>query len=387
MKTKKVAVLDIGSDAITLVMQDKYTDSYTFRAVQEYDGFYNGEFFDPQGLFKVVSNLISECEKSTFTKVKQILVGVPGEFSAVVTSKVQNDLGINRKVMELDVDALYDLGKPDSGDHVCISASPIYFELDDGTCTITPVGATTKKLKCLMSYVVAEKSFTALFDQIAEELGLSFTYASGIQAEVMYVVPEQLRDEGVILADVGYTTTSVAYAIGDGVAHMLSFSLGAGHIAADISEIKEIPYAHALALVDRINLNIDASDEDEYAVSVGQEIAYYKIKEINEIASARIENIADMIGKAIRNSYYDVSLNTKVLLTGSGISQIPGAREIVARLTSRQVEILAPDILQFNKPKFSQVAGLLVVQQRQLMQKRRTNKFINSIKEIISRRK
>ena len=63
MKTKKVAVLDIGSDAITLVMQDKYTDSYTFRAVQEYDGFYNGEFFDPQGLFKVVSNLISECEK------------------------------------------------------------------------------------------------------------------------------------------------------------------------------------------------------------------------------------------------------------------------------------------------------------------------------------
>lgn len=381
MKTKKVAVLDIGSDVITLVMQDKYTDGYTFRAVQEYDGFYNGEFFDPQGLFKIICNLVSECEKTTFTKIKDVLVGVPGEFSAVVTANVQNDLGINRKIMEMDVDALYELGKPTSGDHVCISASPIYFELDDGTCTITPVGATSKKIKCLMSYMVAEKSFTTLFDQIAEELGITFTYASGIQAEVMYVVPEQLRDEGVVIADVGYTTTSVAYAIGDGIAHALSFSLGSGHISADISEIMNIPYHHALALLDRINLNINAYESDEYCVSVGQEIAYYKVKEVNEIAKARIENIAEMIGKAIRSSYYDVNLKTTVLLTGSGLTQIPGAKEIVARLTSRQVEIIAPDLMQFNKPKYSQVAGLLMVQKRQLMQKR-TNNFINRIKEF-----
>ncbi len=386
MKTKKVAVLEVGSDAITLVMQDKYTDSYTFRAVQEYDGFYNGEFFEPQDLFRVIGNLIAECEKSTFTNIKKILVGVPGEFSAVVTAKVESDFGVARRVMEVDVDALYDKGKPTSDGHVCISASPIYFELDDGTCSITPVGSVTKRLRCLMSYMVAESSFTSLFDKIAEELDVEFTYASSVQAEVMFVVPENLRDEGVILADVGYTTTSVAYAIGDGIAHALSFSLGAGHIAADISEVKDITYDHALALLDRLNLNIAASPNDEYCVSVGQEIAYYKISEINEIASARIENIAETIGKAIRSSYYDVNLNTKVLLTGSGIAHIPGAKEIVARLTSKQVEILAPDVMQFDRPKYAQVAGLLMVQKRQLNQKR-ANNFINRIKEIISRRK
>ena len=147
MKTKKVAVLDIGSDAITLVMQDKYTDSYTFRAVQEYDGFYNGEFFDPQELFRVIESLVAECEKTTFSKIQKLLVGVPGEFSAVVTAKVESDFGMQRKVLEKDIDALYDKGKPETGDHLCISASPIYFELDDGTCTITPVGAVTKKLR------------------------------------------------------------------------------------------------------------------------------------------------------------------------------------------------------------------------------------------------
>lgn len=386
MKTKKVAVLDIGSDAITLVMQDKYTDSYTFRAVQEYDGFYNGEFFDPQELFRAVESLVAECEKTTFSKIQKLLVGVPGEFSAVVTAKVESDFGMQRKVLEKDIDALYDKGKPETGDHLCISASPIYFELDDGTCTITPVGAVTKKLRCLMSYMVAETSFTALFDQIAEQIGVEFTYASSVQAEVMYVVPDYLRDEGVVLADVGYTTTSVAYAIGDGIAHSLSFSLGAGHIAADISEVKEIPYTHALALVDRLNLNIAASPTDEYCISVGQEIAYYKVSEINEIAKARIENISEMIAKAIRSSYYDIGPNTKVLLTGSGISQIPGAKEIVQRLTSKYVEVLAPDLMQFNKPKYSQVAGLLMVQQRQLMQKN-THTLINKIKEIITGRK
>ena len=299
MKNKKVAVLDITSDRITLVMQDKYADNFTFRSSQSYDGYYNGEFLcDPSELFKIIESLVTECEKATFTKLTDIMVGVPGEFTAVSCKSVSNTLGMERKVTARDVDVLYEIGKPESDTHVCISASPIYFELEDGTCTITPVGGVTNVLKCLMSYVVCERSFTALFDKISEEIGVKFTYASSLLAEVMYVVPESLRDYGVVLADVGFTSTSVAYARGDGIAHALSFSLGGGHVIGDLYEVKEMPFNHATALLDRINLNIAATAQDEYSVSFGSEIAYYNVNEINEVAIDRIENIADMIGQA-----------------------------------------------------------------------------------------
>ncbi len=377
MKSKKVAVLHIASDVITLVLQDsKYTDNYVYSAEQEYDGFFNGEFLDTEGLFKVIGNLIADCEKSTFTKITSLLVGVPGEFTAVITKNLENELGMHTKITEKDIDDLYHLGNPEDQTYMSLSAAPIYYELDDGACLIAPpVGFSTKTLKCLMSYTVCERNFTDLFDKIAATLGVTFNYTSSLHAEAMYVIPENLRDEGVVLVDVGYTTTSVAYVIGDGLAHALSFSVGKALVASDICEVKNISYNYALALVDRINLNIVPQDGDEYYLSVGQEIARYNVKEINEIAIARVENIAEMIDKAIQNSRYEIPSESRVLLTGSGLSSIAGAREIIAKILKKNVEVLYPDFMQFSKPKHAQLAGLVALEQKALLQKNSNNIF------------
>ena len=54
MTPKKAAVLDIGSDCITLVIQDnKYADNFIFKASAAYDGFMDGEFFDVSGCWSV----------------------------------------------------------------------------------------------------------------------------------------------------------------------------------------------------------------------------------------------------------------------------------------------------------------------------------------------
>ncbi|MBR2479691.1 MAG: hypothetical protein IKB56_00095 [Clostridia bacterium] len=387
MSNKKVAVLDIASDLITLVVQDsKFVDSYTFRASREYDGFYDGEFLDKEGFFKVIASLVNECEKATFTKIQDVLVGVPGEFTAVTCRDVAIDLGSKRKVTEKDEERILKEGEPKGSAYTCITASAVYFELDDGSMEISPSGRETQILKSLVSYITCDNSFINLLNGVAEQLGLRFNYTSSVNAELLYVCPDSLRDEGVILADVGYTTTSVAYGCGDGILHALSFSLGSGHIAADLLECLGLPYEHAYALVDKINLNIAPGEDDTYCVSAGSGMAYYKVKEVNEVASYRISNIAEMILKAINLSPYPVADDTILLLTGSGIAHIPGAKEIVAKMTGKQVEILTPDIMQLNKPKYSQVAGLLVVQQMQLKQKKNFN-LMNFIKDKLSWRK
>ena len=387
MSNKKVAVLDIASDVITLVVQDsKFVDNYTFRASREYDGFYDGEFLDKEGIFKVVASLVNECEKATFTKIQDILVGVPGEFTAVTCKDVVIDLGSKRKITEKDEERFLKEGEPKGTSFTCITASAVYFELDDGTMEYALSGQETQILKGLVSYITCENSFINLLDSVAEQLGLRFDYTSSVNAELLYVCPNNLRDEGVLLADVGYTTTSVAYGCGDGILHSLSFSLGSGHIAADLLEYLGVPYEHAYALVDKINLNIAPREDDVYCISVGSEMAYYNVKEVNAVANYHISNIAEMILKAIKRSVYPVQDDTLLLLTGSGIAHIPGAKEIVAKITGRRVEILAPDNMQLSKPKYSQVAGLLVVQQKQLKQKNNFN-FITFIKDKLFRRK
>ncbi len=387
MSNKKVAVLDIASDVITLVVQDgKLADNFNFKASREYDGFYDGDFLDKEGLFKVVASLVGECEKATFSKIQEVLVGVPGEFTAVTCKEVAEDFGVRRKITERDEENLLQRGEPKGASFTTISASAVYFELDDGTAIVTPSGAESQSLRAMVSYITCENSFVNLFNAIAEQLGLRFNYTSSVHAELMCVCPDDLRDRGVILVDVGYTTTSVAYAYGDGILHSLSFSLGSGHIAGDLFDVIGIPYHHAYALLNTINLNVHPRSDDAYVVSIDGEMAYYNVNEVNEVAIARVRNIAENVIKALNLSEYPIGDDTVVLLTGSGIAHIAGAKEQVSTILNRVVEILVPEVMQFNKPRYSQLAGLISVQQRQLKQKK-TFDLINLIKDKLFRRK
>ena len=387
MSNKKVAVLDIASDVVTLVVQDgKLADNFNFKASREYDGFYDGEFLDKEGLFKVVASLVSECEKATFSKIQEVMVGVPGEFTAVTCKEITEDFGVRRKITERDEEKLLHKGEPKGASFTTISASAVYFELDDGTAIVTPSGAESQTLRALVSYITCEKSFVSLFDAIAEQLGLRFRYTSSVHAELMCVCPDDLRDSGVILVDVGFSTTSVAYAYGDGILHALSFSLGSAHIATDMMDVLGIPFEHALSILEKINLNVYPRVDDAYSVAQNGVMASYSIKEVNEVAIAKIRDIAENVIKALNLSEYPVGDETMVLLTGAGIAHIPGAREQFSTVLSRVVEILIPEVMQFNKPRYSQLAGLLTVQQRQLKQKK-TLDFINIIKDKLFRRK
>src|SRR5699024_1668155 len=91
---------------------------------------------------------------------------------------------------------------------------------------------------------------------ISEYAGVRFEYMSDMLSEVMYVVPEHMRDAGALVVDAGYISTGIAYAYGDGILGLKSFSMGKGHIAAELTMQAGIPYDIALKLVDKLNFNL-----------------------------------------------------------------------------------------------------------------------------------
>ena len=108
MKSKKEAVLNIGSEKLSLVVIDeKYPTSFIYESFKEYSGYQNGEFLEKHELFSTLSSMIQESEAAIFSKLENILIGVPGEFTITSVRDVQTQLSqTRRKVQPKDAQGL-----------------------------------------------------------------------------------------------------------------------------------------------------------------------------------------------------------------------------------------------------------------------------------------
>jgi cell division ATPase FtsA len=271
MKSKKEAVLNVGSEKLTLVVIDeKYPTSIVYELCKEYAGFQNGQFFEKHELFSVLSSMIQECEAAIFSKLESILVGVPGEFTITVIKDIQTQLSqTRRKIYPKDAhELLLNAASEVPDGFIPINASPIFYILDSSEKTLNPEGSYAQYLGAKVSLVLCEKYFTDLFSNIFESIGRDIEYTSTLLAETMFLLPHTARDRGAFLLDVGYISSSLAYSKGDGILFSKSFSLGGGYIAADLMQLLDIPYEHAYILKSKINLNLNPMNSDMYYISV-----------------------------------------------------------------------------------------------------------------------
>ena len=65
---------------------------------------------------------------------------------------------------------------------------------------------------------------------------------------------------------------------------------------------------------------------------------------------------------------------------------MPGAKEIIERVTGREVEKAVPDIVPFNRPGYAALAGLINAQRKKITRREGAMGFINTIKDKLLRR-
>lgn len=368
MKSKKEAVLNIGSEKLSLVVIDeKYPSSFIYESFKEYSGYQNGEFLEKHELFSTLSSMIQESEAAIFSKLENILIGVPGEFTITSVRDVQTQLSqTRRKVQPKDAQGLLLHAAPEATDKfIPINASPIFYVLDGNEKTLNPEGSYAQYLGAKVSFILCEKYFIDLFSSIFESIGRKIEYTSTLLAETMFLLPHTARDRGSFLLDIGYISTSLAYSKGDGILFLKSFSLGGGFIAADLMEVLKIPYEHAYALKSKINLNLNPINSDMYYITVNDGNYAYPIKKVNEIATARVQDICNYVKQAIGLLPYDTHEFTTVYLTGSGFDNVVGSREILSKIIEMNVEIIGPSLIQYDKLSYAGLSSLLSLKRSQ----------------------
>ncbi len=380
-----VAVLDVRSGSVTVLIGERgVNNTFVFKGIhsEEYDGYADAEFFDLKGLQRAVFTALEEVERSRGERIREIYVGVPGEFLKVATKLHLISFQKKRRVVPYDLRALFEGGFEGVQGYTLIKTGAIWYVTSDKRRSIDPVGMISDSLEGYLSYFLAENRFIEIFRNMLGEYGIKKVYFLPTSlAEAMYLIPSETRDEYAILLDIGKMSMTFSIVGGNGILYQNACSAGGGHVVAQLytDGATDIPFEIAEKMVGKINLS-SKDDENSVIEYVDQDKIYtLPMNFLKERIKDGLDLICEVINKCLELCD-DKSIDYKpILLTGEGITGIRGVREHLSARLNRVVEIVAPRLPYYNKATRSSLLSLL----NMALETRRENnlfyKFFNAI--------
>lgn len=362
-----IAAIDFGtSKIVTLVAETSGTQRCDIigAGISQYDGFLEGEWNNPLLLNESIGKSIAEAEMQARRKIREINVGVPGEFTRVyaiettVTIQGADPRVTARHVEKIFVNADKQLS-PVRG--VVVHRSPAWFMVDGGKKTLEPVGMKGTELKALVSFVVADAFF--LDDVMARLRDMSITvsgFFSSSTGEAMLYLLEEDRDRTAILIDIGYLCTDVMAVEGDAVIFQKTLPVGGGHIAADIAEGLSIPLASAEQIKRDYVYSISTINQT-YAVSSGDGLKTetFTQDQVAAVLEPRVDEIAEMIKECVAESGLKLGNWSAIYLTGGGLSLNRGGRDYLAGKLDKPVRETIKRTIKLSSPIYASAMGLM----------------------------
>lgn len=362
---ENTAILDIGSSTVVALVGEHGANG-TFKILGKgdvsYTGFQNSEFLELENLKFAIGHAISNAEISSDSKVSGVYIGVPGEFCAVVTKKIELSFPKQKKISSFDVQNIFNTAKSQvqDPDYTVINKAVVYYEIDGNKKVADVVGVKSKTLTGNISLILAQKHFVSIMKAIFSDLKIPVLgFISSNFAECLYMFEPSVRDRYALLVDVGFITTNVMLARGDGLLFLNSFSLGGGYITSDLSECLKINFNQAERLKHKIILGWSPTSSDTYGVDGDETIQTYSAIATNEIATDRIEMICDYILACLDNCNYDLPEFLPIHITGGGFNFIQGIKPVLTKKLKRQVLLISPKLPNVNRPDYSSEVGLL----------------------------
>lgn len=363
-----IAAIDFGTcKIVTLVAETSGTQRCDIigAGISAYDGFLEGEWNNSTMLNEAIQKSITEAETQSKRKLREINVGVPGEFTRVYAVEASVTIqGADPRVTPRHVEKIFAEAdkqlSPVRG--VVVHRSPAWFMVDGGKKTLEPVGLKGTELKALVSFVVADTFF--LDDVMARLRDMNITvsgFFSSSTGEAMLYLLEEDRDRTALLIDIGYLCTDVMAVEGDAVIFQKTLPVGGGYIAADIAEGLSIPLDSAEQIKREYVYGISTIPQS-YTVSDGEDAVKSKTftqDEVAQVLEPRVDEIAEMIKECIEESGIKLGNWSTIYLTGGGLSLNRGGRDYLAAKLERPVRDTVKRTIKLSSPIYASAMGLM----------------------------
>ncbi len=387
MSRKSVAVLDVRSASVTVLIGERgVNNTFVFKGIhsEAYDGFADAEFFDLGGLQKAVFASLTEAQRSYGERIREVYVGVPGEFCKVVTKRCFMSFQSKRRVTAYDLTSLFGQGYSDEEQgYVLMRRSAVCYITSDKRRTIDPVGMVSDSLEGHLSYFLADMRFTEIFRNMLAEYGITkVEFLPTSLAEALYLIPSETRDECAILLDIDKLSMTFSIVCGNGIVYQNACSAGGGHVTAQLytgDDAADIPFDVAEAMISKINLSSKESAESSIEYIDKMQSYVLPVRFLKERVKEGLDLLCEVINQCLE-LYGDRNIDYKpILLTGEGITGIRGAREHLSGRLNKVVEIVAPKLPYYNKAAQSSHLSLLNMALETKREKSFLHKFFKGI--------
>ncbi len=369
MSRKSVAVLDIRSHDIAVFVGERGVNgSFVFKAnkVERYMGYGEGTFNDEEALFDAVFRAVSFVEKVIGARLKELYIGVPGEFVRVIAKRQETGFSKRRKIGQKELDMLCASGIEEVEGYTFIRASSVYYTTADNRRTVDPEGIVSTGITGDFSYFYCSDYFIGKMEKFFGKQKITLRYLPTQLALANFLIPSETRDEHALLLDAGTMSTTISVVLGNGVLAQKTFGMGTGQFALPLKD--KFPTANnplnqidgAIALLCKANLYAKTSDDVTEFLwqNVPHEISTQKLV---TTAKEGLNELCELVSAFLDQYQYLIpALEYKpIYVTGEGICKIRGALEYISKWLSRVCEQIVPDVPYYNKPEMSSRIALL----------------------------
>ena len=368
MSKTQIAAIEFGtSKIVTIIAQEGGIDRLEFlgTGTVPYDGYQNGDWRTPGQMIQRVRDSIAAAELEANEKVREVYVGVPGEYVNVLCAEAEIELGeegVTTESLDLVQDAAAELLQIAERDGLVLHRSPAWFQVDDGKKTVEPVGKGNVLHACT-SFMVADQQFIEDIKEILGALDITILgFLSPTLGESLLLLTIDDRDRVSVLVDSGYLSTELSVIRGEAVVYHAILPLGGQHITEELSRQLRIPMRAAEQIKRNYVFNPDEFDQDSFSEvydARGRRLTFPR-EVISKCVEGAMDEICEMIKLTLDDDAADfLGARSQVYLTGGGIGLMRNGRDYLAEKIGRPVKATAPKTAKMNSPVYSAILGLI----------------------------
>lgn len=338
-KEETIISLDIGSNSIHGVIAQYDTnlnkiDVLSAKTVPAPTGIKDGVVIGIEEATNAVSTLISYLEKDLDQKATIILTAIRGGLVSVFSDKA--DIRMPENDMEVRQDTINELqdkirnSRLLDDKHEIVEIIPKEYIIDRQEGIYNPIGMPCKDLE-LHALIVAVTQSNIANIRKSVEYDTDLFYGYTCLGEML--VPEEDKESGCILMDIGATTTGIVVYSDKKIQTAFELNCGSDLITRDIVKKLRVSQKTAKEIKEQYGAIFVEESEDETfeykSVGTNNQTQTYTKKQLSEIIALEVDYIIDNIHDKFKKSNIEIDmLSGGIILTGAG-SKLPGMAKAI----------------------------------------------------------
>jgi cell division protein FtsA len=369
-----LASIDVGSSKICTLVAE-LTPEEDLRilgvGVTPAQGVKKGMVDHIQEATEAIANSVEKAERSSGSRVLAANVSISGNHVNSLNNRgIATIPGGQRPITNQDIDRAIEeaqaLNLPTNRE--ILHVMPRFFIVDGQEHVSDPVGMYGQRLDMETHIITGSVTAIQNLTQCVESAGVQVeTLVLSPLAAAEAVLEEEEKRQGIIVADIGGGTTSIAVFVDGTVFHTSVLPVGGYHLTHDLvaglrapfSAVEDLKTEYGSALPSRINPE-EMVDLEAFGSQRHKEVSRRRLA---EILQARVEEILEMIYIDAKRAGFDEMIAAGLVLTG-GTASLHGIDELAEQVLGMPVRTGVPRGIRgladsLNSPAYAASVGLL----------------------------